>query len=428
MLEQIRRYDNSRLRVTDSPTGGKVVEAYVTRTGVLTYRMSDGTVRRELRHPDEVFSAESMSSLAGAAVTDDHPAEMVNPDNWSALSMGHVDAPTVEDIYLKTRVHINARAGLLKLAAGAFQDCSCGYSADYEPTPGTYNGEAYDGIQRNIRYNHVALGGEGWGRAGPNVGLRRDGKSSILGVSDLTHPGCARIDSHATEGQEMKIKINGVEVEATQATLDAFAREHADKLTKESERADKAEALLKISEASRGTAEESATKEKTRADAAEKLIKDSAEVAKRSKVLAAIRRKEPTYLKDKKDEASTSYEALVTRCLKVFAPNFNPEGKSPEAIGGALEMALEMSGNSGEPEAAETADPAADSAVTEGELGAEDTEKPPVAADSIHATRMDRAPAHLGNAGGILRQDSLESIMAAQNEHLRSMAMIPARK
>lgn len=47
------------------------------------------------------------------------------------------------------------------------KELSMGYFCDYDLTPGEYNGEHYDAIQRNIRGNHVALVDEG--RMGSDV-------------------------------------------------------------------------------------------------------------------------------------------------------------------------------------------------------------------------------------------------------------------
>ena len=47
------------------------------------------------------------------------------------------------------------------------QELSCGYAYDLDPTPGEYDGEAYDGIMRNIRPEHMALVPAG--RAGSDV-------------------------------------------------------------------------------------------------------------------------------------------------------------------------------------------------------------------------------------------------------------------
>ncbi len=46
-------------------------------------------------------------------------------------------------------------------------ELSCGYAYDPDMTPGTYEGTPYDGVMRNIRFNHVAL--VETGRAGPDV-------------------------------------------------------------------------------------------------------------------------------------------------------------------------------------------------------------------------------------------------------------------
>lgn len=145
----------------------------MSRTGVQVYQNADGTTRREYRPPAEVFSADSLASLEGAPVTNDHPRQMVNGENVRQFQVGtalragrpegrHVasdlvvqDAQTVRDI----------RSGKVEL--------SCGYSATIVPTPGVSpEGEAYDAIQTNIRINHVAIVERG--RAGHEARLRLD--------------------------------------------------------------------------------------------------------------------------------------------------------------------------------------------------------------------------------------------------------------
>jgi len=49
------------------------------------------------------------------------------------------------------------------------RELSCGYRCSYDMTPGTYQGQRYDGVQRNIRGNHLALVKEG--RMGPAVAV-----------------------------------------------------------------------------------------------------------------------------------------------------------------------------------------------------------------------------------------------------------------
>ena len=80
-------------KITRTPQGGIVIPAAVSRTGVLDYVLADGSVRREYRPPDEVFSADSLKTLRAVAVTNRHPDQPVTAQNFKELSIGHVDGP-----------------------------------------------------------------------------------------------------------------------------------------------------------------------------------------------------------------------------------------------------------------------------------------------------------------------------------------------
>lgn len=63
---------------------------------------------------------------------------------------------------------------------------SCGYTFDLDMTPGVFEGVRYDGVQRNIVYNHVAIVDEG--RCGPDVMVadaiaKREGVNPKEGVA-----------------------------------------------------------------------------------------------------------------------------------------------------------------------------------------------------------------------------------------------------
>lgn len=175
------RYDGAKLRnPRRTPTDGVVLDGAVTRIGVFPYRLSDGTTRRELRHPEEVFSVDSLRTLKAAAVTDLHPKGGVDTGNWRKLSIGHVDNPRQEGDHVTADVYIQDANAITKLDAGALKELSCGYTCDLEMSPGIWQGERYDAIQRTIRYNHVAIGPDGWGRGGSTVSLRLDSGDAIL--------------------------------------------------------------------------------------------------------------------------------------------------------------------------------------------------------------------------------------------------------
>lgn len=64
------------------------------------------------------------------------------------------------------------------------KELSLGYFHDLEWTPGIWNGEAYDAIQRNIRGNHMALVEAG--RMGSDVAVGEDGKDKAFDENFIT--------------------------------------------------------------------------------------------------------------------------------------------------------------------------------------------------------------------------------------------------
>lgn len=75
----------------------------------------------------------------------------------------YFDAP-----YLRGTLRIVSES-LKNALAGGKVELSPGYRCVYEMTPGVFNGERYDAIQRKIRGNHLALVDEG--RTGPDVAV-----------------------------------------------------------------------------------------------------------------------------------------------------------------------------------------------------------------------------------------------------------------
>lgn len=154
------------------------MDANLTRIGVLLYRRADGTTVRELRHPDEVFNADSLASLGGAPVTDLHPiAEggLVTPSNVKALQCGHVgESVKADGKFVSATVIVQDAALIAAVESGERRELSPGYTCRVDATPGTWKGEAYDAIQRDIVYNHLAVGPRGWGRSGSEVALKMD--------------------------------------------------------------------------------------------------------------------------------------------------------------------------------------------------------------------------------------------------------------
>lgn len=158
-------------------SGAIRLDAAVTRVGVLTY--SDGTdTWGELKLPGEVFAPDSLATLSGVPVTEGHPAELVTPATWSEVARGHVaDAvrPERSTGLVVAPVVVSDADTIAAVERGDLVEVSAGYTCDLEPVAGEFDGVPYRAIQRSIRFNHIALGPQGWGRAGADVRLRLNG-------------------------------------------------------------------------------------------------------------------------------------------------------------------------------------------------------------------------------------------------------------
>jgi hypothetical protein len=205
----------NRTQITDE--GFLKTNIFATRTGIFEYMQPDGSILRELRPPEEVFDSESLITLASRPMTLVHPEEFVNPENAKFVTVGFTgENPTIKG---KEFVDINStiidKTAIEKVLSGEMTEVSCGYTADMDFTPGEYQGKFYDAVQRNIRYNHVAI--VDLGRAGPEAKFRFDSATGISVNKEKQY----KIDF--IEGEEtMKIMLNGKEHEVTQEINDAI--------------------------------------------------------------------------------------------------------------------------------------------------------------------------------------------------------------
>lgn len=151
--------------ITDE--GYLVAPGAMARTGVQEYRafelgldaegMDPMRVIRLHRPAEEVFNDASMKSFENKPITIEHPKEAVTAANWTELAKGEVrDVARAGDIMAGTLI-IKAKEAIDAIQAGKVQ-LSNGYTFELDMTPGTTaDGRAYDGVQRNIRGNHIAL-------------------------------------------------------------------------------------------------------------------------------------------------------------------------------------------------------------------------------------------------------------------------------
>ena len=161
------RIDNAGFLVVDAPIGA---------VGIVKRYNADGKLQREFRSPEELFNIDSMETAKFKPVTNSHPTisgGVLSPDNVNKVSVGTVGENIRQDGDLLMAPFAIQNRTAIKAVQDGKREISAGYYCDLDDTPGTYNGEPYDKVQRNIEYNHVAVVHSG--RAGKRVAIKMDG-------------------------------------------------------------------------------------------------------------------------------------------------------------------------------------------------------------------------------------------------------------
>ena len=313
--------------------------ACVTTIGVFTYTQKDGSKRRELRHPDDVFDPASLNTLKMKPLVKGHPRNPdgsgipVTPANASKYQVGSVGERINSDPYRVYAPLIITSEDGIKAAQDDFKGLSCGYDCDLEYISGVWNGQEYDARQRNIIYNHLAL--ERKGRAGDDTVLRFDSADCIC--SDMKN--CDQQNQPQEENMKT-IHIDGVDY---QAEPQVIAHMHQQGVAlqglTEQLRIDAAEHQTTLSKV---TAERDSFKE--RLDAAEQKLKQrldaapadlEAAVASRLALHSACQKAGVEF---KMDAAESELQLAV---IKKAFPAANLEGKDAVYIKGRFDSALD---------------------------------------------------------------------------------------
>lgn len=206
-LRRVTRLDSTpviRAKYTDE--GYLRDRPVLTSTGIFEYTNADGTLRRELRLPEEVFDPESLASYRGKPIIVTHDAGLVTKENvhdeqiGTILSNGYQDG---DDVRADIIIHDTD-----EMKDSGLKELSLGYNLDLDETPGVWEGQQYDAIQRNIRINHLALVREA--RAGDQARLNIDSRDSTLkggkAMKRKTHKKTRRADGVLTS-EELKQAI-----------------------------------------------------------------------------------------------------------------------------------------------------------------------------------------------------------------------------
>lgn len=269
-------------------------DATLTRTGVFKYTMPDGSVVRQLRLPEEVFSLDAMKSLEMLPITDGHPpVGPLTAANTKQYQVGNIGENIRKDgNVIKARAIVTDANVVKRIISGERAQVSVGYFAEHEEKAGTYQGDSYDVIQRNIRANHVAVCADA--RGGPDMRFTLDSNADVV-LNVLC------LDSSSGELM-IKFNIDGIDYEVSEPAAQAL-----NKLT-----AKHAEDI-KAANAQTETAKADATKAQAHADSVD------AELKKTSAALAAA--SDPVAIR----AVVTARVALESRARDVLGKEFKAD-------------------------------------------------------------------------------------------------------
>ena len=214
------RYDFSPIEKYEvTPEGYLRAWASIARTGIQHYTDADGSVRREYRPEEEVASPDSLASFAGKAITSEHPPVLLDAENTKDYQVGFSGTEVVYDNgFVRAVMTITDQDTIERIMKGDAREVSAGYRVNYDPTPGvTDSGEHYDGVQKEIIGNHIAVVRRG--RAGPQVKLHLDRQ-------DAADPSLLSIEKKPT--MSAKVVFDGAEFEVTESVALAITKERED--------------------------------------------------------------------------------------------------------------------------------------------------------------------------------------------------------
>lgn len=287
-------------------TGGYLVDAVLARTGTLNYP-SKGQVHLNTA---EALQG-NLEALQTVPVTNQHPHRMVDPDTYADVVCGHiVGMPTFKDGKIHATLAINDAQLIEDIESGRAREVSMGYLAHSEEAEGFCDGVKYNRVRTLLDWNHAAIVPAG--RAGKDV--------------------CLALDSADIPGEtEMKLKINGKEVDAdkAQASIDAI------EMLLENAREEVQEAKDAL------TAKEAELKTATSDEAIGKLVQAKFDAAEAIKVVDAKRAKVAKHFPKMKDLDKKSAETIETLFDSIAQEEATVDALAPGAAGGEASAKVE---------------------------------------------------------------------------------------
>lgn len=218
-MSDILRINRATIRknqITYNKSGFMVVPIIFMRTGILLYRdLETGKIIKEYVSPEELFKPESVATANGMLFMEDHPEDMLYPDNWKDHATGvihsvkEVEVPGSQNRHLGGLLTVHDGNTIRSIESSNKEEVSAGYWVTTVDAPGiTPEGESYDSLQTNIEYNHT-----GWvwfGRAGEDVKIKkniRKNNSDIKIYYQIPEDSRKNSEDNNKKGENFKIMI-----------------------------------------------------------------------------------------------------------------------------------------------------------------------------------------------------------------------------
>lgn len=168
--------DRDSVRSFDRDGRLRVARTHISKANVCPYKGSEIPGYAELGlEPDRIYQLfrdpeelkKGAATLNGVPLLRKHtPVSADDHQPHDVVGSLGTDAE-FDGEYLDNSLFVNAREAIDGIESGKKRELSAGYHYTPDMTPGNFGGKAFDGVMRDIVFNHVALVEDG--RAGPDV-------------------------------------------------------------------------------------------------------------------------------------------------------------------------------------------------------------------------------------------------------------------
>lgn len=343
---RVTRYDTAKGDALTFPAkfnedGTVEARSIITSIGVFPYKLPNGTIRHELRTPEEVFSKVSLDSMASMPIYVGHQYDsnkklIKDEAKRKELAVGFTsDSVVGNNVYVATDLKVTRADGVEAIKKG-MQSLSVGYDCEVIPESGTWCGIHYDAKQVNIVNDHLAL--VFCGRQGDQAVIHMDSEDAIL-VDDAAVVAAEDKNSKEKEmANKRTIQLDSVDYEADEAVIDALKKVEA--------RADSLDGELKAAGVDKSKLEAERDSYKAKFDAAELELEnmkkahldESAINARVAQRIVLVETAKKAKVEVKGDESDLDLKKAVI--AKVYA-DVKLDGKNENYIDARFDCAVE---------------------------------------------------------------------------------------